>query len=188
MPFASLGLSPALCRAASELGFTTPTPVQTQAIAAIVRGADVWASAQTGSGKTAAFALPALQQHQTLMLAPRMGSGPFMAAVIGGQMLSLEDVQEILRVPLIGWGLGAMKMISIDRRAGKDALDQPRRNHALVGDEERFFEAECLAHLCQLSGTARAEADFRHVVDHRHRLSPDIKNFHIHPSIAEVYE
>ncbi len=73
MPFASLGLSPALCRAASELGFTTPTPVQTQAIAAIVRGADVWASAQTGSGKTAAFALPALQQHQTLMLAPRTG-------------------------------------------------------------------------------------------------------------------
>ena len=73
MPFASLGLSPALAHAAGALGFTSPTPIQTQAIPAILSGADVWASARTGSGKTAAFALPALQQHQTLMLAPRTG-------------------------------------------------------------------------------------------------------------------
>ena len=58
MPFASLGLSPALARAANELGFTAPTPIQTEAIPAILSGSDVWASAQTGSGKTAAFALP----------------------------------------------------------------------------------------------------------------------------------
>ena len=73
MPFASLGLSPALARAATELGFTAPTPIQTEAIPAILRGADVWASAQTGSGKTAAFALPALQRHQDLALAQRLG-------------------------------------------------------------------------------------------------------------------
>lgn len=73
MPFASLGLSPALARAASELGFAAPTPIQTEAIPAILRGADVWASAQTGSGKTAAFALPALQRHQDLALAQRPG-------------------------------------------------------------------------------------------------------------------
>ena len=75
MPFASLGLSPALARAATELGFTAPTPIQTQAIPAILRGADVWASAQTGSGKTAAFALPSLQRHQDLTLAQRPGGG-----------------------------------------------------------------------------------------------------------------
>lgn len=75
MPFASLGLSPALARAASTLGFTVPTPIQTQAIAAILGGADVWACARTGSGKTAAFALPALQQHQNLLLVPRPRSG-----------------------------------------------------------------------------------------------------------------
>jgi len=74
MPFASLGLSPALARAAAELGFTVPTPIQTEAIPAVLRGADVWASAQTGSGKTAAFALPALQRHQDLALAQRPGS------------------------------------------------------------------------------------------------------------------
>ena len=75
MPFASLGLSPALARAATELGFTAPTPIQTEAIPAVLRGADVWASAQTGSGKTAAFALPALQRHQDLALAQRPGGG-----------------------------------------------------------------------------------------------------------------
>ena len=69
MPFASLGLSPALARAAADLGFTTPTPVQAQAIPAVLRGADVWACAQTGSGKTAAYALPALQHHQDVVLA-----------------------------------------------------------------------------------------------------------------------
>ena len=75
MPFASLGLSPALARAATELGFTAPTPIQSEAIPAVLRGADVWASAQTGSGKTAAFALPALQRHQDLALSQRPGGG-----------------------------------------------------------------------------------------------------------------
>lgn len=75
MPFASLGLSPALAHAANALGFAAPTPIQTQAIPAILQGADVWASARTGSGKTAAFALPALQQYQNLRLASRPGGG-----------------------------------------------------------------------------------------------------------------
>ena len=76
MPFAALGLSPPLVRAATALGFASPTPVQTQAIPAILRGDDVWASAQTGSGKTAAFVLPLLQQHQdrTLARAPATGT------------------------------------------------------------------------------------------------------------------
>ncbi len=64
MPFSALGLSPALARAASELGYSTPTPIQSQAIPAILRGADLLGSAQTGSGKTAAFGLPLLQQLQ----------------------------------------------------------------------------------------------------------------------------
>jgi superfamily II DNA/RNA helicase len=64
MPFSSLGLSPALVRAAGELGFTSATPIQTLAIPAVLRGADLLGSAQTGSGKTAAFALPLLQLLQ----------------------------------------------------------------------------------------------------------------------------
>lgn len=59
--FSSLGLCTALLRAVQELGHEEPTPVQAQAIPAILRGDDVWASAKTGSGKTAAFVLPVLQ-------------------------------------------------------------------------------------------------------------------------------
>ena len=60
----TIGLSGPLLRAASELGWTIPTPVQVQAMPAILRGADIQAQAQTGSGKTGAFALPLLQALQ----------------------------------------------------------------------------------------------------------------------------
>ena len=62
MTFSSLGLSADLLRAISERNYAAPTPVQQAAIPAILEGRDVWACAQTGSGKTAAFALPLLQQ------------------------------------------------------------------------------------------------------------------------------
>ncbi len=68
MSFASLGLSPALVHATSELGFTAPTPVQAESIPAILRGADVQAQARTGSGKTAAYALPLLHGLASLPL------------------------------------------------------------------------------------------------------------------------
>ncbi|MDO9220172.1 MAG: DEAD/DEAH box helicase, partial [Thiobacillus sp.] len=61
MPFSALGLVPALAQAAAELGFTAPTPIQRAAIPAVLAGRDVLATAQTGSGKTAAFCLPLLQ-------------------------------------------------------------------------------------------------------------------------------
>jgi ATP-dependent RNA helicase RhlE len=59
--FASLGLGAELLRAVGDLGYQQPTPVQEAAIPAILRGDDLWASAMTGSGKTAAFVLPILQ-------------------------------------------------------------------------------------------------------------------------------
>ena len=65
MPFSSLGLSDPLLRAIAARGYCSPTPIQNAAIPAILRGNDVWASAQTGSGKTAAFALPVLQLLET---------------------------------------------------------------------------------------------------------------------------
>ncbi len=62
MSFESLGLSSPLLRALSDLGYTQPTPIQTQAIPHALQGSDVLAGAQTGTGKTAAFALPMLQR------------------------------------------------------------------------------------------------------------------------------
>ena len=64
MPFSTLGLSPALVRAANALGYVEPTPIQVQAIPTILKGSDVLGLAQTGSGKTAAFCLPLLQALQ----------------------------------------------------------------------------------------------------------------------------
>ncbi|MGJ7614278.1 MULTISPECIES: DEAD/DEAH box helicase [unclassified Variovorax] len=62
MPFVSLGLAPALVQAAAESGYAAPTAIQAAAIPAILQGRDVRGSAQTGSGKTAAFSLPLLQR------------------------------------------------------------------------------------------------------------------------------
>ena len=59
--FAELGLNEQILSGVQALGFTTPTPVQSQAIPVVLAGHDVVASAQTGTGKTAAFTLPVLQ-------------------------------------------------------------------------------------------------------------------------------
>ena len=64
MPFGDLGLSPALLKAVNALGFTEPTPIQARAIPEVLKGNDVLALAQTGSGKTAAFCLPLLHKLQ----------------------------------------------------------------------------------------------------------------------------
>jgi len=65
MSFDSLGLSGALLRAVAEQGYTVPTPIQAQAIPAVLSGGDLMAGAQTGTGKTAGFVLPLLQRLST---------------------------------------------------------------------------------------------------------------------------
>ncbi|TCN88940.1 DEAD/DEAH box helicase [Shewanella fodinae] len=81
MSFASLGLSTPILNAVIEQGYTDPTPIQQQAIPAVLQGHDVMAAAQTGTGKTAAFTLPILHllsggtrpkanQIRTLILTP----------------------------------------------------------------------------------------------------------------------
>ncbi|MGH8279349.1 MAG: DEAD/DEAH box helicase [Gammaproteobacteria bacterium] len=64
MSFDSLGLSAELLRAVNAQGYTQPTPIQERAIPAVLRGRDLMAAAQTGTGKTAAFAFPLLQHLQ----------------------------------------------------------------------------------------------------------------------------
>jgi ATP-dependent RNA helicase DeaD len=66
--FTDFNLHPALTQALSELGYTTPTPIQSGMIPLMLTGVDVIGQAQTGTGKTAAFALPILNNYQTRKL------------------------------------------------------------------------------------------------------------------------
>ncbi|WP_047549584.1 DEAD/DEAH box helicase [Methylotenera sp. G11] len=76
MSFESLNLHPAILRAIEEAGYTSPTPIQSQAIPEVISGRDLLASAQTGTGKTAAFTLPALNllatPHESRSRGPRI--------------------------------------------------------------------------------------------------------------------
>lgn len=62
MTFDTLGLSEQLLRAIADTGYTEPTPIQAQSIPAVLKGGDILAAAQTGTGKTASFVLPILQR------------------------------------------------------------------------------------------------------------------------------
>ncbi|MEY3275998.1 MAG: DEAD/DEAH box helicase [Verrucomicrobiota bacterium] len=71
MKFQELGLRPALLDAVDELGYVEPTPIQAQAIPLILEGRDIIGSAQTGTGKTAAFSLPILSRLAAPERSPR---------------------------------------------------------------------------------------------------------------------
>lgn len=95
MSFESLGLIDPLLRALSERGYTTPTPVQQKVIPAALRGRDAMVVAQTGTGKTAAFALPAIQR---LSLArPRLVSHCMRVLVLVPTRELAEQVQRSFR-------------------------------------------------------------------------------------------
>jgi len=81
MSFESLGLMAELHRAVSEKGYSTPTPIQQQAIPIILEGRDLMGGAQTGTGKTAGFTLPLLQRLMETDV-PRKGRRPIRALVL----------------------------------------------------------------------------------------------------------
>ncbi len=72
MEFESLGLTPEVLKAVIELGYETPTPIQLKSIPVLLEGHDLLAQAQTGTGKTAAFALPALSKLDVKIMKPQI--------------------------------------------------------------------------------------------------------------------
>ncbi|MES2150965.1 MAG: DEAD/DEAH box helicase [Pseudomonadota bacterium] len=95
MSFASLGLIDPLQRAVEALGYSTPTPVQQQAIPAVLAGRDLMAAAQTGTGKTAGFALPLLQR--LTMEGPQVASNSVRVLVLVPTRELAEQVHESFR-------------------------------------------------------------------------------------------
>jgi len=88
--FDRLGLSAELLRAVRELGYETPTPIQLSAIPSVFGGRDLLAAAQTGTGKTAAFALPLLQRLSEEQPVPRGPRGPRVLVLVPTRELAAQ--------------------------------------------------------------------------------------------------
>ena len=136
MPFSSLGFAPAtfpaLLRALSEKGYVTATAVQTEAIPAILQGRDVVVSARTGSGKTAAFSLPLLQQLAAGVAAPsrapRLNRGLILvptrelAAQVGEAIVSLAKyLPQRVKVAVVFGGVSVNPQL-MNLRGGADIV------------------------------------------------------------------
>ncbi|MBP5992262.1 MAG: DEAD/DEAH box helicase [Piscinibacter sp.] len=111
MKFTDLGLAETLLRAVREQGYDTPTPIQAQAIPAVLAGGDLMAGAQTGTGKTAGFTLPMLQR---LMAKPAAkdarGRVPIRALILTPTRELAAQVEESVRTYGKYSGLTSMVM------------------------------------------------------------------------------
>lgn len=92
MSFQHFVLHPKILKSIEEMGFTTPTPIQKQAIPKILEGIDIRASAQTGTGKTAAFLLPAL--CRLINPSPAKARGPRILVLVPTRELAMQVATE----------------------------------------------------------------------------------------------
>jgi superfamily II DNA/RNA helicase len=92
MTFQDLELDPSILRAIDDSGYTAPTPIQEQAIPMVLTGVDLLASAQTGTGKSAAFILPGL--NRLLVPSPVKGIGPRILILVPTRELAMQVAAE----------------------------------------------------------------------------------------------
>ena len=98
MSFSALGLSDEIVRAVSEQGYTAPTPIQAQAVPAVLSGGDLLAGAQTGTGKTAGFTLPLLQRLSATPRHKVNGQLPIRALILAPTRELAAQVEESVRL------------------------------------------------------------------------------------------
>ncbi len=95
--FADLPLRAELLAVVEELGYTHPSPVQAEAIAPLVEGRDLIGQAATGTGKTAAFALPMLERLAEIRPGRRRGDAPFGLVLAPTRELALQVSEAVAR-------------------------------------------------------------------------------------------
>lgn len=169
MPFSKLGLGPLLLDAVRELGYREPTPIQAQAIPRILEGRDVIGSAQTGTGKTAAFGLPMLQQlgkhvpgPRALILEPTRE-----LAVQTGEMLERLARFTDLGVVVVYGGVGYERQREAFRRGvdivvatpgrlldhlGQRAVSLQRVSHLVLDEADRMLDMGFLPDVRRIVG------------------------------------
>ena len=140
MSFEDLGLMAELLRAIDSQGYTTPTPIQRQAVPVILEGRDVLAGAQTGTGKTAAFTLPMLQ---LLNSRPRKGRAPRALVLTPTRELAAQVGESVetygahlkLRSAIVFGGVGINPQIEALKRGVDILIATPGRllDHAGQG-------------------------------------------------------
>ena len=97
MSFKELGLSEAIVRAVTEQGYNSPTPIQKQAIPAVLAGGDLLSGAQTGTGKTAGFTLPILHRLSSAGTQPASAARPIRALILTPTRELAAQVEESVR-------------------------------------------------------------------------------------------
>jgi len=115
-PFAALGLAPEIVSALGKVGYSVPTPVQRAAIGPALAGADLLVSSHTGSGKTAAFVLPALQRILQARRDPARGRTR--GAASGPRVLVLAPTRELAQQVMractsYGRGVAGLRVASV---------------------------------------------------------------------------
>src|SRR5207248_2802342 len=166
VPFTSLGLDPRLARATRELGYTEPTPVQAGAIPPALAGRDLIATAQTGTGKTAAFLLPVLHR---LLGAERGGTR---ALVVSPTRELAEQIEDACR------GLARHTPLRAALVVGGRPMGPQQRALRAGPDVVVATPGRLLDHLHQ--GTARLDRVATLVLDEADRMLdmgflPDVK-------------
>lgn len=139
--FDHLGLSPTILEGIKAAGFTTPSPIQEAAIPAILAGRDIIGQAQTGTGKTAAFGLPAMSRIRNnksveiLVLTPTRE----LAIQVSDELFRLGKFAGVKTVPVVG-GQGYLRQIELINRGAQVIVATPGRlmDHMREGRLKRF--------------------------------------------------
>jgi ATP-dependent RNA helicase RhlE len=177
MSFNDLGLTPELVRAVSEKGYSAPTPVQSQAIPAVLSGRDVLAGAQTGTGKTAAFVLPILQK----LGRPSADRAPRALVLTPTRELAAQIAESArtygaysgLRVAVVFGGVGINPQIDALRRGCDLLIATPGR--LLDLHDQRAADLRSVQHFVLDEADRMLDMGFVHQIKSVMKLLPPVR-------------